>query len=115
MEMILLKFLPQLKKQKLRMKRPTIIEVKTVIGYGSPNRSGKSDSHGMPLGKEEIKLTKAAYKWTFEEISMFQKKYMRHLKKHLQRWSRKGKCLERRFQEYKNELSRVAKQFKASD
>lgn len=46
---------------------PTIIEVKTVIGYGSPNRSGKSDAHGMPLGSDETKLTKDYYKWTFEE------------------------------------------------
>ncbi|MFS0782154.1 transketolase [Bacillus sp. 1P06AnD] len=47
--------------------RPTLIEVKTVIGYGSPNRAGKSDAHGMPLGADELKLTKEAYKWTFEE------------------------------------------------
>lgn len=46
---------------------PTIIEVKTVIGYGSPNRSGKADAHGMPLGEDEMKLTKEYYKWTFEE------------------------------------------------
>ncbi|MGM9924353.1 MAG: transketolase [Bacillus sp. (in: firmicutes)] len=46
---------------------PTMIEVKTVIGFGSPNRAGKSDAHGMPLGEEELKLTKEAYKWTFEE------------------------------------------------
>jgi transketolase len=47
--------------------RPTLIEVKTVIGYGSPNLSGKSDVHGAPLGADELKLTKEAYKWTFEE------------------------------------------------
>ncbi|GLB59242.1 transketolase [Cytobacillus sp. NCCP-133] len=47
--------------------RPTMIEVKTVIGYGSPNKSGKSDAHGAPLGADELKLTKEAYKWTFEE------------------------------------------------
>lgn len=46
---------------------PTMIEVKTVIGYGSPNRSGKSDAHGMPLGEDEMKLTKEYYKWTFDE------------------------------------------------
>lgn len=46
--------------------RPTLIEVKTTIGYGSPNKGGKSASHGAPLGKDEIKLTKDAYKWTFE-------------------------------------------------
>ncbi len=47
--------------------RPTLIEVKTTIGFGSPNLAGKSDAHGAPLGKEEIRLTKEAYKWTFEE------------------------------------------------
>lgn len=47
--------------------KPTLIEVKTVIGYGSPNKSGKSDVHGAPLGEDEMKLTKEYYKWTFEE------------------------------------------------
>lgn len=47
--------------------RPTIIEVKTVIGYGSPNKSGKSESHGAPLGEAEMKLTKEYYKWTFDQ------------------------------------------------
>lgn len=47
--------------------RPTLIEVKTTIGYGSPNFAGTSNVHGSPLGKEEIKLTKEVYKWTFEE------------------------------------------------
>ncbi|MDN4607378.1 transketolase [Sporosarcina highlanderae] len=46
---------------------PTMIEVKTVIGYGSPNKSGKADVHGAPLGEDEMKLTKEYYKWTFEE------------------------------------------------
>ncbi|CAJ1001651.1 MULTISPECIES: transketolase [Bacillales] len=43
--------------------RPTLIEVKTVIGYGSPNKGGSNASHGAPLGKEEVKLTKANYQW----------------------------------------------------
>ncbi|MBP2661533.1 MAG: transketolase, partial [Firmicutes bacterium] len=47
--------------------RPTLIEVKTIIGFGSPNKAGSSASHGSPLGKEEVQLTKAAYKWSYEE------------------------------------------------
>ncbi|WML43811.1 transketolase [Neobacillus sp. PS3-40] len=47
--------------------RPTIIEVKTVIGYGSPNRAGTSGVHGSPLGKDELKLTKESYQWSSEE------------------------------------------------
>ncbi|PLR69854.1 MULTISPECIES: transketolase [Bacillaceae] len=56
-----------IKEAKQDVTRPTLIEVKTTIGYGSPNMSGKSDVHGKPLGFDEIKLTKEAYAWTFEE------------------------------------------------
>ncbi len=40
--------------------RPTMIEVKTTIGYGSPHRQGTSAAHGSPLGVEETRLTKEA-------------------------------------------------------
>lgn len=52
---------------KAETSRPTLIEVKTVIGYGAPNKSGKSDVHGAPLGEAEMKLAKEYYKWTYEE------------------------------------------------
>ncbi len=47
--------------------KPTLIVVKTTIGYGSPNKSGKSSSHGSPLGNDEIALTKKALGWNFED------------------------------------------------
>jgi transketolase len=47
--------------------RPTLIEVKTTIGYGSPNKGGSAASHGAPLGKEEVKLTKQNYEWNYEQ------------------------------------------------
>lgn len=47
--------------------RPTLIEVRTIIGFGSPNKSGKSASHGSPLGKSETQLTKEAYGWSAEQ------------------------------------------------
>lgn len=47
--------------------KPTLIEIKTVIGYGAPNKSGKADAHGSPLGEAEMKLAKEYYEWTFEE------------------------------------------------
>lgn len=43
--------------------RPSLIEVKTTIGYGSPNKGGTSKAHGAPLGAEEVKLTKQFYGW----------------------------------------------------
>lgn len=46
--------------------QPTLIEVKTIIGYGSPNKSNSSASHGAPLGEDESKLTKEYYNWSHE-------------------------------------------------
>lgn len=55
--------------------KPTLIEVKTVIGFGSPNKSGKSDSHGAPLGADEVLLTKAAYEWAHEPFQVPEEVY----------------------------------------
>jgi len=55
--------------------KPTLIEVKTVIGFGSPNKSGKSDVHGAPLGADEVTLTKAAYAWEHEPFAIPQEVY----------------------------------------
>ncbi len=41
--------------------RPTLIVVKTVIGYGAPNAAGTPEAHGAPLGDEEIRLAKKGY------------------------------------------------------
>jgi transketolase len=43
--------------------RPTLIIVRSVIGYGSPNKANTHGAHGAPLGEEEVKLTKKAYGW----------------------------------------------------
>ncbi|RZG47008.1 transketolase [Acinetobacter wuhouensis] len=46
--------------------KPTLIMCKTVIGLGSPNKQGKEDCHGAPLGNDEIALTREALGWKEE-------------------------------------------------
>ena len=46
--------------------KPTLIICKTIIGLGSPNKQGKEDCHGAPLGNDEITLTREALGWTEE-------------------------------------------------
>ncbi|STZ08382.1 Transketolase 1 [Moraxella caprae] len=48
---------------KAETNKPTLIICKTVIGLGSPNKQGKEDSHGAPLGNDEIALTRTELGW----------------------------------------------------
>ena len=43
--------------------KPTIVVLRTVIGYGSPNKANTHGAHGAPLGETEVKLTKKVYGW----------------------------------------------------
>ncbi len=43
--------------------RPSLIAVRTHIGFGSPNRQDTQKAHGQPLGEDEVRLTKEAYGW----------------------------------------------------
>jgi len=45
--------------------KPSLICCKTTIGFGSPNKGGKEDCHGAPLGDEEIALTREALGWEY--------------------------------------------------
>ncbi|MDQ0199878.1 transketolase [Neobacillus ginsengisoli] len=91
--------------------RPTMIEVRTVIGYGSPNRAGTSGVHGSPLGAEELKLTKEAYKWTFEEdFHVPQEVYDNFQKLIVGNGEKKEKEWNELFAQYKKEYPELATQ-----
>jgi transketolase len=47
--------------------RPSIIAVRTHIGYGSPNKQDSSDAHGSPLGEDEVRLTKKNLGWPTDQ------------------------------------------------
>ena len=57
-------------KKTQKAKRPTVISCKTKIGYGSPNKSGKSSAHGSPMGEDEIKLIRKKLKWPHEPFDI---------------------------------------------
>ena len=77
-----------------RSSKPTIISCKTIIGFGSPNKSGKASSHGSPLGDEEIALVRKKLKWSNKPFEIPQEV--------LKEWRKigdKGEQLEKKWQE----------------
>jgi len=95
--------------------RPTLIEVKTVIGYGSPNRSGKSAVHGAPLGSDELKLTKDAYKWTFDKDFHVPEEVYEHFQKAcVEAGSSKEQEWNTLFKEYKSAHPELAQQLEGA-
>ncbi|MBB2482823.1 transketolase [Bacillus sp. APMAM] len=104
-----------LEEAKSDVTRPTMIEVKTVIGYGSPNKSGKSAVHGAPLGADELKLTKEFYKWTFEEdFHVPSEVYDRFNEKIVEAGAKKEEEWNQLFEQYKNKYPELASQLEQS-
>ncbi len=89
-------------------KKPTVISCKTKIGFGSPNKSGKSSSHGSPLGLEEIKLVRDNLKWIHKPFQI--------PNKILNQWrkiGKKGISLEAKWKKNnKNNKKKIATVFK---
>ena len=54
-----------IKQAQAETNKPTLIICKTIIGFGSPNKSNSHDCHGSPLGDEEIALTRKALNWDY--------------------------------------------------
>jgi transketolase len=86
-------------------KKPTVISCKTKIGYGSPNKSGKSSSHGSPLGLDEIKLVRDNLNWKHKPFEI-PNKILNEWKK----IGKKGQLIENKWNKiYKKKKSSIDK------
>ncbi|CEH30375.1 Transketolase [Aneurinibacillus migulanus] len=93
--------------------RPTLIEVRTMIGFGSPNKGGKSAAHGAPLGVDEIKLVREAYGWE-HELFEFPDEVREHFAEVKTNGQQKEKEWQKMFEAYKKEYPELAEQFERS-
>lgn len=90
--------------------QPTIIEIKTVIGFGSP-KQGTSAVHGAPLGPEGISETKAAYGWDLPDFTVPEEVYARYQANVADRGAKAEAEWNALFASYKAEYPELAQQF----
>ena len=89
--------------------KPTLICCKTIIGFGSPNKEGKEDCHGAPLGDDEIKLTRERLGWTHPAFEIPQDIYSQWNAK--EAGTAKEAAWDEKFAAYKAEFPELAAEF----
>jgi transketolase len=65
--------------------QPSIISVRTIIGYGSPNKANSSKAHGSPLGPDEVRAVKQAFGWNPDEFFVIPGEALEHFREALDR------------------------------
>lgn len=96
---------------KLETEKPTLIEIKTVIGYGAP-KQGTSAVHGAPLGKDGIAVAKQAYGWEYPEFTVPEEVASRFKEAIVERGEKEEASWNKKFAEYEAKYPELASQFK---
>lgn len=96
------------------VERPSLISVRTHIGYGSPNKQDTFQAHGSPLGEEEVKLTKQNLGWPLEPPFHIPSQALEYFHQALPRgqqaeeeWNRKLSMYEKAFPDLAKELRQM--------
>ncbi len=83
------------------LEHPSLIMVRTVIGYGSPNKAGTAEVHGAPLGEEEVRLTKQNLGWPTEPPFLVPDDVLAHFRQAVERGQAAQAAWQRTFEAWK--------------
>ncbi|AVP53794.1 transketolase [Clostridium tetani] len=100
-----------IKEAKSDKKRPSIIIIKTQIGYGCPAKQGKSSAHGEPLGEENLKITREFLKWGHEEEFFVPEEVREYMKEKVEELSKEEDEWNKLKEEYDNKYPELAKEW----
>jgi transketolase len=96
---------------KAEKNRPSLIKLRTHIGYGSPNKQDSHDAHGSPLGDDEIVLTKKRYGWDPEKKFFIPDEALAVYRKEVEKGAQREKEWNDMFKRYAAAYPEVAKEF----
>lgn len=91
-------------------KRPSLILVRTHLGYGSPNKQDTYQAHGSPLGEEEVKLTKKNLGWPEEPAFYVPEQALDHFREAVERGKQAEEQWQAQFSEYAKRYPELAKE-----
>jgi transketolase len=92
--------------------KPKIINVRTIIGFGSPNKKDTHEVHGSPLGADEVKLTKKSYGWDPDKDFFVPEQALAEFRKQTARGQQQQSDWNAKFAAYEKAHPDLAKQFK---
>jgi transketolase len=94
--------------------RPSLILVRTHIGYGSPNKHDNFEAHGSPLGVDEVRLTKQNLGWPTEPPFLIPEPALAHFREALARGARDEAAWNERMTAYAQTYPDVAQELRRS-
>jgi len=94
--------------------RPSLILVRTHIGYGSPNKHDSFESHGSPLGADEVRLTKQNLGWPTEPSFLIPDLVLAHFREALARGERDEAAWDERMATYVQAFPELAEELRRS-
>jgi transketolase len=89
--------------------RPSLIMVRSHIGYGSPHKQDTSSAHGSPLGEDEVRLTKEAYGWDPDKHFYVPPEALEHFRRCCERGRELEAEWDERFNAYREQFADQAK------
>ncbi|UCD17074.1 MAG: transketolase [Candidatus Zixiibacteriota bacterium] len=92
--------------------RPSLIEIKTHIGYGSPNKQDSASAHGEPLGEEELRLTKKNLGWPEDKPFYIPDDARAHFRQAIERGRKHQEDWDIRFRAYAAQYPQAAAEFR---
>jgi len=90
--------------------KPSLIRLKTVIGYGSPNKANTGEVHGAALGAEEVKRTRDSLSWPYKEFEV-PEEALHHYRKHIETGEKLEREWQSKWESYKKAFPDLAAQF----
>eukprot|EP00871_Galdieria_phlegrea_P003331 jgi/Galph1/399/GphlegSOOS_G5203.1 len=90
--------------------KPSLIQVKTVIGYGSPNKANTGEVHGSALGADEVTRTRESLGWQFKEFQV-PDEVLNHYRKHIEMGEKLEQEWKSKWESYKKAFPELATQF----